>query len=201
MQVLKEKVRQAIVMAATEEFYNHGYQKTAVASIAKEANVGLGNIYNYFKSKKEIFNYIVDPIFEDLKNLIYDRAGVTGVQLSQKDFITQLNSDLLSFLKMNHKLLHILFEQSAGTAFSNAKDEIISLINEKSLERNRHSTELERLSYSDAFTSLLTSTILVEGYLQIIKNYKDEQWFENVSSDFFRFYFTGLSTFVKQNAT
>jgi AcrR family transcriptional regulator len=48
------------VRAAEKVTYRYGYAGAALADIAKEARVPLGNVYYYFKTKDEIGNAIVE---------------------------------------------------------------------------------------------------------------------------------------------
>jgi len=49
-----------IVTAARRLFGKYGLRKTTVDEIAREAGVGKGTIYNYYKSKEEIFQAVVE---------------------------------------------------------------------------------------------------------------------------------------------
>jgi AcrR family transcriptional regulator len=52
--------RGRLVEAATKMTYRYGFGDTALADIAKEARIPLGNVYYYFKTKDEIANAIVE---------------------------------------------------------------------------------------------------------------------------------------------
>lgn len=52
MQVLKEDIRGRILAVAKLQFGQKGYSKTSMREIAELAGVGVGNIYNYFASKR-----------------------------------------------------------------------------------------------------------------------------------------------------
>ena len=51
--------RERLVETAAELVYRRGFGDTALADIAREAAVPLGNIYYYFKTKKEIGEAII----------------------------------------------------------------------------------------------------------------------------------------------
>ena len=55
MQVLKEDIRSRILTVARQQFERNGYSKTSMREIAVLAGVGVGNIYNYFTNKDELF--------------------------------------------------------------------------------------------------------------------------------------------------
>ncbi len=56
----KADSRKRLVRAAETVTYRYGYAGAALADIAKEARVPLGNVYYYFKTKDEIGNAIVE---------------------------------------------------------------------------------------------------------------------------------------------
>jgi AcrR family transcriptional regulator len=55
-----ETRKERIINSAKELFAEKGFSATGLREIAQRADVSLGNIYNYFKSKEEIFNAIFD---------------------------------------------------------------------------------------------------------------------------------------------
>lgn len=69
-QILKEEFRKAIIDAAKKEFALKGYKNASMRSIAKNANMTVGNLYRYFKSKEEINLYIVAPTFKKIDALL-----------------------------------------------------------------------------------------------------------------------------------
>jgi AcrR family transcriptional regulator len=67
-QLIDEKRRQ-IIEGAIRVFKEKGYHKATVREIAEEANIGLGSIYDYVKSKDDIL-YL---FFENYLNAFYGR--------------------------------------------------------------------------------------------------------------------------------
>lgn len=51
----KQMLRNKIIEAAKVVFQEQGYENTTIEQIAKQAEVGLGTAYNYFKSKEELY--------------------------------------------------------------------------------------------------------------------------------------------------
>jgi TetR/AcrR family transcriptional regulator, transcriptional repressor for nem operon len=52
--------RDRLVAAATRLLYEQGVQKTTLADIAQAADVPVGNVYYYFKTKDEIISAVID---------------------------------------------------------------------------------------------------------------------------------------------
>ena len=61
MQTLKSDIRNRILSAAKEQFMQRGYLKTSMREIADAVDVGVGNLYNYFENKDELFCVILRP--------------------------------------------------------------------------------------------------------------------------------------------
>ena len=57
-QTLKEEVKSRIIEAAKAEFYDKGYEKASMRTIAKRAEMTVGNIYRYFENKEAVHAYI-----------------------------------------------------------------------------------------------------------------------------------------------
>jgi AcrR family transcriptional regulator len=52
--------RERLVAAAREVLYQHGVEKSALADIAAAADVPLGNVYYYFKTKDALVSAVID---------------------------------------------------------------------------------------------------------------------------------------------
>jgi AcrR family transcriptional regulator len=74
-QFKKEKLRSAILKAATQLFTAKGYANTTIGEIAKKSGMAQGNIYNYFDSKFDIFITIFRPWFESKLDNLEHRLG------------------------------------------------------------------------------------------------------------------------------
>ena len=59
--------RQAIIAAAAEAFNAHGYAATTVDEVATKARISKGNIYNYFRSKEDLFEQVFASVVGGLE--------------------------------------------------------------------------------------------------------------------------------------
>jgi len=62
-----EQRKQEIVEKAMKVFIEKGYHKTNLADIAKECNIGRTTLYQYFKDKDEIFDYVAEQFSKNLE--------------------------------------------------------------------------------------------------------------------------------------
>jgi len=73
----KADSRLRLLLAATNVTHRLGYGNAALADIAKEARVPLGNVYYYFKTKDEMGGAIIDLRVSRFRKLLeeLDKAG------------------------------------------------------------------------------------------------------------------------------
>lgn len=69
--------RTRLLQAAERITYRYGFGNTAIADIAKEARIPLGNVYYYFKTKDEIGDAIVELRVSRFRRLLqeFEKAG------------------------------------------------------------------------------------------------------------------------------
>jgi len=72
------------VAAARELLYRRGVEKTTLADIAQAADVPVGNVYYYFKTKDEIIGAVIDSHVHDIQAELASlerRHGTPGARL------------------------------------------------------------------------------------------------------------------------
>lgn len=72
MRKMKADSRTRLLQAAEKTTYRYGFGSTAIADIAKEARIPLGNIYYYFKTKDEIGKAIVELRVSRFRKLLQE---------------------------------------------------------------------------------------------------------------------------------
>jgi AcrR family transcriptional regulator len=72
MAKLKPDSRSRLLDAAVNVTYRYGFGPAALADIAKEARVPLGNVYYYFKTKDEIGDAIVELRLSRFRKLLQE---------------------------------------------------------------------------------------------------------------------------------
>ncbi|MFN4117657.1 TetR/AcrR family transcriptional regulator [Acidovorax sp.] len=83
---LTDRKRDAIVQAAVAEFREHGFNGTSMDRVAAAADVSKRTVYNHFPSKEELFEAILEQLWDrsqSLEDPAYDAARPLRVQLLQ----------------------------------------------------------------------------------------------------------------------
>ena len=81
---LTDRKRKAIVLAAIAEFREHGFSGTSMDRVAAAADVSKRTVYNHFPSKDELFEAILDHLWDrshSLADVAYDAARPLRAQL------------------------------------------------------------------------------------------------------------------------
>lgn len=129
MQVKKDYTQVRIVEVSKGVFLQKGYAKTSMRDIAKRAGVGLSNIYNYFKSKDELFRQIVSPLILELERMMHEHHNVNNqdrfVRNATGDGDDMLGENVKEYMLLinNHRdELKLLLYQSQGSSLENYID-------------------------------------------------------------------------------
>ena len=88
---LRSRKTQAILDAARCCFRRHGFHAATTASIAAEARISAGSLYQYFESKDDLIVAIVE---EDLRNDLHAVSMIAGA----KDFWSGIAEAISSFV-------------------------------------------------------------------------------------------------------
>ena len=140
-QETKKMVRNRLLEEAAKQFAKNGYDRTNVNDVALRAGFAKGTIYNYFKSKEELFGEV---IAEAARRAVarYSAATVKG---STREALRSLAAADLSVLKEEESFMKVL----VGEAMSPRSD--------------NYDLVLKHLSpFIDAITEILSSGVELE---------------------------------------
>lgn len=63
-EIIKKEKRNLYLISALSVFEENGFNNTRIKDITKKAGTSVGNFYNYFKSKEEVFEVIISGLAE-----------------------------------------------------------------------------------------------------------------------------------------
>ena len=106
--------RRAILEAAIRVFGQTGFRDTKIADIAREAGVATGTLYNYFSSKEDIFQSILEDGRERLRAELDLQASVEDplVRLREMvrvlfDFLEEHGLIFTIYLQLGASMVHV----------------------------------------------------------------------------------------------
>ncbi len=117
----KKKITQDKILEASKElFLSQGYENTTASQIAEKAEIGVGTVYNYYKSKADIFVAAMYQQFgldeeHDIYHIVDTSQGVADIV---KEFTTKHITKLKFFPR---KLMRELISAAVSSFKKNPK--------------------------------------------------------------------------------
>lgn len=103
---LEKGKRELIIEAAIKIFVKKGFQDSKVEEIAQEAMVGKGTVYEYFSSKKELFQEMVKYILEHYTQR--QRETGTSITGSAQEKLMGIALEHVDFHNKNQEMAQVL---------------------------------------------------------------------------------------------
>lgn len=102
---IRNEKKRAIMNVALDLFANEGFYSTSISRIAEKANISKGLMYNYFESKEELLNTILDDGFKRLiQNFDINNDNI----ITDEEFEHYIDS-MFSILDENQSFWRIYF--------------------------------------------------------------------------------------------
>jgi len=102
---IRNQSAEKIKSAALRLFAANGFSGTSIGSIAKEANVSKGLLYNYFESKDELLISIVQSAIDEATELF---EGIIRDYADPEDEIRHLVKDSIEMVKNNYEFYRLI---------------------------------------------------------------------------------------------
>lgn len=94
------KGRRQLVRAATKLFRKQSYHATSVSDVAREADISVGAVYLYIKTKSDLLALLINEVFEDYRQRIYLVNELEGTA------IEKLTTAISEYFHVLNKHLH-----------------------------------------------------------------------------------------------
>lgn len=126
MQTLKRNIREAILKAAQSRFARKGFLKTSMRDIADAAGMGVGNVYNYFKSKDELFRAVVHPVTDEFKRMLekhHGRSGRDALEMFSEAYFRDCVDEYVRLIDRYRPLMRILLFHAQGSSLETFREQ------------------------------------------------------------------------------
>ena len=196
MQILKAEIKEQIENAALEVFFEKGFEKASMQNIAARAQVSTSNIYNYFQSKEELFDAVVEPVYRQINRLLQGfMARETGHSFQDSGFSANFSRNvaigIAGLIRQNRWQLLLICDQSLGTSYESCKEELIRFLE----DHFREGYQVQTPDNGGVLIMHIAATNFVEGLLEITRHYQSDAWLEKAVADFVRYQIGGLVQF------
>ena len=126
MQVLKKDIRGRILAVARQQFERNGYSKTSMREIAVLADVGVGNIYNYFTSKDKLFREVVRPVLHALEAMLQEHHGIRGediMMMRSEKYLKSCIDEYVALIDRHRPLMEVLLFHAQGSSLEHFRED------------------------------------------------------------------------------
>ena len=193
---MKKDKKNQIIDAAISVFARKGLEKGKISDIAKEAGIGKGTIYEYFRSKEEIFSAIEVAVMGEFMTQIHEllAANLTPTEKLK----TIMNQSLEAIMEMGDAVLIVteMWAQGArGLWHKEGKTSLAELYNEmknhlKSILQDGIDNGEFRTMNKDGVATLLMAFLDGLGWQYMLL--KDKQQFINVKNEAIQSFLKGI---------
>jgi AcrR family transcriptional regulator len=123
-QYKKDQIEIKILRSARSMFLKHGYLKTNLRAISKQAKISLSNLYNYYPNKDALFVAVLSPLLNDLEKVCeYGRSYPLKNDLFEKLEDKQNNITIaIDYIDKHRRELNLLFNLSSGSSLEKYAD-------------------------------------------------------------------------------
>jgi len=187
MQVLKDEVRERILISAENLFYQYGYAGTTARKIAEQSGTSVSNLYKYFKNKEEIFQETLSEysktVWKEFESILnHDHSGNPN-SIEPESIVKKIVSGIVR----DKKRFVILIEGSKGTVFENYHKK---LINNLAL----HIQAFPAIS-SNSFFAFLIAENLILSLVRLVKKRSGNEELLNDVWLLMKYHFFGMDFF------
>lgn len=202
MQKLKNDIRRELLKSAEELFLRKGFQKTSMREIAETAQVGLGNIYNYFSGKDDLFCSIVYPVthaFERMLEKHHGHYGADVMEILSEVYLREAVDEYIVLIRRYRELMILLLFRAQGSSLANFResftDRSTELVKEWFSEM-KYRYPVLNVTVSDFFIHL-HSVWMFTLFEEIIMHKIEDQEIEQIVAAYVKFEITGWRDILK----
>ncbi len=126
-----EGVYEKLFQCAKKEFLEKGFKDASLRVIAQEAGTSTGSIYTRFNDKEGLFDAIVNPVVEEMKERFFtvldnfEQVDDSRKEELMPEYSCRGMQELLDFIYEHFDEFRLLLDASYGTRFQNFMDALI----------------------------------------------------------------------------
>ncbi|MEL7658378.1 MAG: TetR/AcrR family transcriptional regulator [Bacillota bacterium] len=170
--------KELIRLSATKIMAEEGFYKTRVQAIANDAEIAVGTVYIYFKSKDDILDYIFESQHKRIAAFIEELEKKNMPPLEKIKKILKYHFEEL---KNNPNLARVLSQEGRGSndsTFSGMKDDSFGVpeIFHRMLDESKLNGEIRDIN-TEIFASVIFFVGRETAYLLQVKG-KDDRYYK-----------------------
>lgn len=178
-QFLKEEIRKRIIKSAIKEFSEKGYDRSSIKSIAKGADISVGNLYRYFENKEDLLREVIEPVFGELAQMI--NAENILSDMDYKGYIYNKLNRFLDLYIANKSIFFVVIDGCKGTKMGNIIDSFTDMLADN-IQKLISKFNIGDLINVWGFSRALAVAV-IQGTISILRDSSDE----DVKANFFQY--------------
>ena len=192
MQTPKEEIRNSLLESAGKLFLRKGFLKTSMREIARDAGVGLANIYNYFSSKDEIFR-TVTLAFEQMAHSHHDSGGTDVLEMYAEPYLRKVTDEYVTLINSHRRKLEILLFRAQGSSLEDFRERYTDRTTAAGMKRRHPALNIAVSDFSIHLHTVWMFTLFEEIIMHRVKPREMKQ----VIAEYIRFETTGWKELMK----
>jgi len=170
---IRKTTREKILSVALELFAKKGYHAASISQIAKKAKISKGLMYNYFASKEQLLDEIVQEGFNSLAEMKYEGKRGIDPEKQLEEFIDAILDNLYSNFSYWQLYLALLIHPEIQKKFEKKmqkfRDEFIKTVASLFRKLKVKNPELEAFLLGTFFDGLVLNFMVAEDLFPIKK--------------------------------
>jgi AcrR family transcriptional regulator len=188
---LKNEIRVRIQQVATAEFLKHGYEQVSMRAIARKSAISVGNLYNYYKNKEDLFYSLTRSSYHYLNELLREvnDHGPEGA-VANTEFTKSLVMRISELVKQHRVGFLLMIDRGRGTKYHGLRDKLITVI-----FRHFEHELMEKNKTEDSLIMRIAAKNLLDGLIEIAKSYQNDDWVDSNINRLVDYHLHGISQF------
>ncbi|MCR5502033.1 MAG: TetR/AcrR family transcriptional regulator [Lachnospiraceae bacterium] len=125
-----DRTHDRIMKSAMDHFMNEGFPGASIRQICRDAGVTNGAFYAHYKSKEDLFNRIVEPVVDGMKEL-YDAENLQYMDIKSAEDVKRAlertfssNRVLIGYVYEHADIFRLILSAGTGTEYENFVDDL-----------------------------------------------------------------------------
>ncbi|WNG47375.1 TetR/AcrR family transcriptional regulator [Archangium minus] len=198
-QVLKDDVRERILVSALQVFAAHGYIGATMTAIAEGAGLGTASLYRYYASKGELFDAVVTPALAERFEALLEQRVRALAQVALSDAsrpVDDHGEEMLRFWVENRLAVVVLLDRAEGTAYAHYGERFVEQLVSASLAQIRATHPGVRVSTTARFVLTRIFENTRRMLAAILEEHESERALREAIEGFWSYQIPGLRGFA-----